>query len=79
MPWPDTAGLGCWTGAGVKERTWSGAWLCGMNASQNAAGGKAALKNWVLAAGLGGKWPFMGAFVPRRGLLIFKTVLMEIY
>lgn len=40
MPQPDAAGLGCWMGTGVKERTWSGAWLCGMNVSQNAEGGK---------------------------------------
>lgn len=35
--------------------------------------GKAALKNWVLAAGRGGKWPFMGAFVPQEGTSNFQN------
>lgn len=39
--------------------------------------GKATLENWVLTVGNETKQPIMVDFDPKRDLLIFKTVLLE--
>lgn len=75
VPRPDAAGLGCWTGAGVKERKWSGAWLCGMSTSQNAEGGKNSAEELGSRCRPWRQVALYGCFCPQEGTSNFQNNL----
>ena len=75
---PDAAGPGPWTDAGVKEsRLRALLGTADLKLLEMQREGKAMLKNWVLTVDNETKWPIMVDFDPKRDLLIFKTILVE--
>lgn len=76
VPRPDAAGLGCWMGTGVKERCLA---LWNERFSKCRGREKQRWRTGFSLQAVEASGPLWVLLFPRRGLLIFKTILMEIY